>query len=209
MTGYTGSAITIVGLALIELPTRIMRLCDGGTCFFAGAFYTSSDAVFGTMAAIEAVEERLGDQAPGGRISFLPPATTSAETLMADYQNSRMRFWLGQIASDGKTVQNEELLADVLIDSTALRLDRGRRIWDVDYISRAEKLFLIKDGNSLSPRFHKTIWPGELGLDNATGLQRSVAWGTESPTRGVTALSGGGGGGLGNGGDYFTRNQEL
>jgi hypothetical protein len=35
-------------------------------------------------------------------------------------------------------------------------------------------------GNSLNSAFHKSIWPGETGHDNADGLGRQIAWGVES-----------------------------
>lgn len=195
MSGFTGPIITLVGLARIDLPDHTMRLCDGGFCYFEGVRYAASDSIFGVLAGVETVEEKLGDNAPGGKLSFFPPDATSAATLMANYQNSRMRFWFGQIGDDLKTVINAELLADVQIDTTTTILSQGRRVWEVEYVSRAEKLFLRNEGNALSPRFHKSIWPGERGLDNATGLVRSVAWGTESAPRGTTSLSSGSGGG--------------
>jgi hypothetical protein len=59
------------------------------------------------------------------------------------------------------------------------------------FVSRLERLFSINEGNSLSPRFHKTVWPGELGEDNATGVGVAVAWGVEGAPRGSTYSGGG------------------
>src|SRR3546814_9368912 len=50
-----------------------------------------------------------------------------------------------------------------------------------DLVSLAERLFELNIGNSLNSAWHKSVWPGELGHDNATGLSIPVAWGVESP----------------------------
>src|SRR3546814_8736110 len=40
----------------------------------------------------------------------------------------------------------------------------------VSVVSLAERLFELNIGNSLNSAWHKSVWPGELGHDNATGL---------------------------------------
>src|SRR3546814_14440890 len=54
----------------------------------------------------------------------------------------------------------------------------------VSVVSLAERLFELNIGNSLNSAWHKSVWPGELGHDNATGLSIPVAWGVESPRSG-------------------------
>ncbi|MEO0699437.1 MAG: hypothetical protein AAFY81_06930, partial [Pseudomonadota bacterium] len=49
-----------------------------------------------------------------------------------------------------------------------------------------------------SNAFHKSLFPGETGHDNATGLQVSVAWGVESAPTSTSSGMGSGGGGNGN-----------
>src|SRR3546814_15904051 len=51
----------------------------------------------------------------------------------------------------------------------------------VSVVSLAERLFELNIGNSLNSAWHKSVWPGELGHDNATGLSIPVEWGVESP----------------------------
>lgn len=195
---FEGRSITLVGLAKISLAGRTMRLCDGGFAYFGGEKYTASDTVFGSIAAIEPFDESVGDQAPGGRMTFLPAASASASDLLgAAVQNVRMQFWLGEIGSDGKTVTHAEPLADALINTATLLLPQGGRALDVEFISRAEKLFSIREGNVLSSTFHQRVWPGERGFDNADGLARNVAWGIEDAPRGGSSAAGGGGGGFG------------
>ena len=154
-------------------------------------------SVFGTIAAVDEFESALGDAAEDARIVFHPKAeSTAAQINSKTFQNSRSRFWMGTIGVDGKTVGTAEQLMDALVDYTVLRLRQGGRELEMAFIGRPEKLFLRQEGNSLDPRFHKSVWPGEKGLDNATGTKLSVPWGVG----GARGLSGGGGGAVGGGG---------
>lgn len=178
--------VLLVGLIKIELPSRTLRLCDGGFLNVGAEQYSSSDADFGTIGGVESLEEGVGDEVPAGRLTFLPQSNAAAVTLSAPtMQGSRMRFWIAEVdEATGTIVGTPDLQADMQLDLTTLVVGRGTRRLDMNFVSRLERLFKINEGNSLNPRFHKTVWPGELGEDNATGLSQTVAWGVESPPRG-------------------------
>ena len=195
---FAGDNIHLVAFCKIELPTRTLRICDGGFCYFNGEKYESEDEVFGSIAAVDEFEAALGDAAEDAKIVFLPPQDTLASEInRKQFQNSRARFWMGVIGGDGKTVTTAEQLMDALVDFTVLRLRQSGRELEMSFIARPEKLFLRQEGNSLNQRFHKSVWPEEKGLDNV-GAKLTVAWGVGSP-RGVT----GGGGAVGGGGSGF------
>lgn len=193
---FAGDTIHLIGFCKIELPTRTLRICDGGFCYFNGEKYDSEDSLFGSIAGIDEFEASLGDAAEDAKLVFAPPATTAASDINSKtFQNSRARFWMGTIGPDGKTVTASEQLMDALVDYTVLRLRQSGRELEMAFIGRPEKLFLRQEGNSLNPRFHKSIWPGEKGLDNV-GAKLTIAWGVGSP-RGIA-----GGGGIGGGGGF-------
>ena len=189
--------LTLIGLLKLELPGGTVRLCDGGFCDWQGERYTAEHPVWGSIAAIEPVDEGVGDMAPGGMISFAPATDAPAAALSSRaHAGARLRGWLGEIGPDAKTVTAARPLFDGLIDTTTMRLGRGTRTVEVSFIARAERLFLTNQGNTLSPRFHKSVWPGEAGFDNATGVPSSVAWGIEAAPQ-TTTYGGSGGGGVG------------
>lgn len=195
--------ITLVGFCKIELPSRTLRICDGAFCYFAGEKYTSEDEVFGSIGAVDEFEASMGDAAEDARLVFRPPAETAPSAIKSRaFQNSRARFWMGEIDTDGKTIINADQLMDGLVDFTVLRLGENSRELEMAFIGRAEKLFLRQEGNSLNPRFHQSIWPGEKGLNN-TGAMITIAWGVGSP-RGVTSLGGVSGGAGGGAGQFAT-----
>jgi hypothetical protein len=166
----------------MELPTGDVRLCDGGFIEFDSETYRSSDAVFGTIASIEALGEGVGDEVPALEMVMLPPGTSDPADLSAPgFQTSRVRFWIGEFDVDtGELDGTPDLVFDGQLDRTILEVGFERSL-AISVVSLAERLFELNIGNSLTSTFHKSVWPGELGHDNATGLSLSVAWGTTAP----------------------------
>lgn len=177
---FEGRAITIAALLQIDLPGHTALLCDGGFVKWGADTFASLDSVLGTVESAEAFGERIGDEAPGGKVTFLPPPEVAAADLKdPDWQGSRMRVWLAEVDREtGAVSGTPELTADLAVDTLSLRIARGTRKLDVEFVSAAERLFMVYRGNALNDRFHKKCWPGETGMQNATGQPRSTAWGT-------------------------------
>lgn len=191
---FEGDVITLSGLAKFELPARDLRLCDSGFVYFDSEKYTSYDQDFGAIESVEPFSEATGDEATAASLTFLPSSVADAADLSSPaFQGSRIRFWIAEVNhSTGLISGTPELLADMVLDTTELRLGRGTRRLEMGLVDAGERLFLTNEGNTLSPRHHKAVWPGELGLDNATGKPVAVAWGVTAPPRGTTAGNGGG-----------------
>lgn len=188
--------VSITGLLKIEFPSRTVRLCDGGFFTFASELYQSSDAVFGNIASLEPLTEGVGDEVPALELTLQPPGSTSAADLsQPSFQQSRARFWIAEYnPATGLIIGTPELAFDGQVDQTSIRVGRGERALAMTIVSTAERLFERNIGNTLSPNFHKSVWPGELGHDNAIGLKVPIAWGVASPVR-----ASGAGGGFGSG----------
>ncbi len=184
--------IAFVGLIKIEFPGHTVRLCDGGFMEFDGETYRSTDSVFGALGGIEGLSEGVGEEVPVFELTLLPPGTTPAEDLsQPGYQTARARFWIGEYDVDAGTLNaTPDLQFEGQLDQTTLNFGRGERTLALSIVSTTARLLERNIGNSLNPSWHKSIWPGETGHDNATGLGRNVAWGVEAPP---TIYSGGSG----------------
>ncbi len=181
--------ILLAGLMKAELPGHTILLCDGGTVEWEGDVYTSIDDTFGTIAGFDAPEEGVGDVIPAGTLTMLPNGSVTAIALSRpEFMGSRIRFWIAEIDQmTGAVIGDPDLQADWQMDRTTMRGQRGKRELDVDMVSRAQRLLAKVEGNVLSSAFHSSIFPGERGFDNATGLPVNFAWGVASPPRGVVA----------------------
>lgn len=178
--------LALMSLLKIELPSRDVLLCDGGFIVFDSQTYRNKDDLFGTVASVDPLEEGLGEEVPALELTFLPPAAAAvADLSQPGYQKSRVRMWLAEYDVDtGLVSGTPDLMFDGQVDQTTLKRSRDGRELAVSVVSTAERLFAKNKGNSLSPTFHKSVWPGETGHDNASGLQIPVAWGVEKPQAG-------------------------
>lgn len=194
MTDFKGTQLWIADLLEITLPDYDIRICDGGMIKWGDKLFTASDENFGSVRAVDIGEERKGNEAPEGKLTYIPISTASAARLSrAEYQLAPFNLWMAEFDPETATVSGDpQLLFNGLVDQTELIITKNGRILEMSFISIANRLFRINEGNVMSDRFHQSIWPGQKGFANATGVPSKVAWGVEGPPRGV---SGGGSGG--------------
>lgn len=199
MADFDAPILTLTGLAVLELPDRTLRLCDGAYVYVGADKFEAEDAEFGSIKSVDEIEEKVGDDAPDGSLTFLPASTAAAAILSRpEYQGSPLRFYLARVDDQtGTAMGDPELLLDAELDTTTLLLN-PRRL-EMTFISIAERLWNVNEGNVLSDSFHQSVWPGELGMANATGVPSNEPWGVEGPPRGSTFGGGGFGGGGGGG----------
>lgn len=181
----------IVGLLKIELPDHDATICDGGFIVFGADTYKSRDSVLGTLAAVESMAEGIGDEIPALDLTFNPPDALAITTLSnGAIQKSPVRFWIGEFnAATGELDGTPDLQFIGFIDQPIIRW--GTRQYEIalSAVSQSEWFFERDTGNALSAAFHKSLYPGETGHDNATGLGISVAWGVAGPSRGTSYSS--------------------
>lgn len=189
------TATMLAGLLHWEAGAEEVRLVDGGTLTVDGDIYISRHAVFGAISGFESINEGVGDEAPAGVLTFSPAPDADPYTLNSpDLQGTRLRMWIAEVDQDtGEVVGTPDQVLDSIVDVPRLRLKRELVQLETDIVSRAERLFLINEGNVLSGEFHRRIYPDETGLNNAIGVPTVVAWGTVGAPRGTASYSGGSG----------------
>lgn len=189
----------LTGLVEIQLPAKTIRLCDGGVIRWGVTDFVSSDPDYGSIGAIESLEEGVGVQVPALSLTMLPPGPDAAALIAAPgNQASPARFWLADYnRATNRVVGTPQLLFNGMVDQLRFAVRRDGCEIGATIVSLLERFFELNIGNSLSSTFHKSIWPGETGMDQATGLSRPVAWGIEAPPG---YNSGGSGGSYGGGG---------
>jgi len=189
----TSPVVLLAGLVEMQLASRTVRLCDGGFVNWPGVgLFTSSDSAFGTIESVEGISEGVGDQAPGARMTLLPKSTADASDLFqSNAQGRPIRFWLAEVDRlSGLLVGTPELMFWGMIDSMGITLGKQSRKVEVEFIAASERLFMVREGNVLTPRFHWDAWPGENGFNHATGNATQVPWGVTGPPRGSIYTSG-------------------
>jgi hypothetical protein len=193
-TGY-------VGLVKIELPAHTAYLTDGGIITFDGDDYSSRDDVLGGIAFIEPMTEGKTGEIPALDIGYNIPNATAITTFTSGaLQESSIRVWLAKYDVDTNAIigtPDPKFIG--LVDQPNVTVKKAEYSLALSCVPKAEAFFQAYTGNSLSATFHKSLFPGETGHDNATGLSVPTAWGTESAGGGGSSASYGRG--YGTGGD--------
>ena len=200
------NAIALTGLIKMVLPSRTVRWCDGGFFEYESEIYRDQDDVFGTVGAVQTLSEGVGNSVPALVMTVLPPSTSAVSDIsQPGNQTSPVTFSIAEFDVDSGLITTGDTQFLGQIDQTVFTLGKDRRELTVSVVSLAERVVDGNIGNSLKSTFHKSIWAGETGEDNATGLGVPVAWGTDKPTSGAS----GAGGGSGGNGDSFYRGRNL
>jgi hypothetical protein len=183
----------ITGLLEITLPGRTIRFCDGGKIDWGSDTYLAQDSVFGVIASIGNLAEGIAGELPKLEVTFHPAGGASPGDLSsAAYQGSGVKFWLAYYNPEtGAATGTPDLQFDGQIDQTVLTIGTDTMDLAITVVPRAERLLNRDSGNGLSTRFHRSIFSGEAGHDDATGLTIPVAWGAESPVTGGKTQTGG------------------
>lgn len=183
--------VALVGLMQMDLPGRTVRLCDGGVIRWGINSFTAKDAVYGSVGGFEELKEGVGDELPALDLTLIPPGSSAAATINSGAnQGARVRFWIAEYdIATGAVTGTPNLQFDGQLDNTVLTTGDSRRELSVTVTPTADRLLMRSEGNSLSPAFHKAVWPGELGHDDANGLTQYKAWGAENPKSNVTKPS--------------------
>ena len=176
----------ITGLIKIELPGGTVRLSDGGSTVFNSETYTPVDATLGGLSAIETIAEGVSDEIPALELTFAPPGVTAVTALSnGAIQRSRVRLWVAEYDTDtGVIVGTPELRFIGFVDQPQVAFAFRQFSITITCVPDLEAMFFRDTGNGLSATFHKALYSGELGHDNASGLSIPVHWGVASPSSG-------------------------
>jgi hypothetical protein len=186
-------SLAITGLVEIVLPDRTVRLCDGGRIVWGSDAYAGRDSVFGVIASISNLAEGIAGELPKLDLTFHPATDATAADLSDEtWQGSGVRFWIADYNPEtGAVTGTPDLQFDGQLDQTVATFGEDSTDLAMTVVPRAERLLTRNSGNSLSPTFHKAIWTGETGHDDATGLTIPDAWGAEAPVTGGKTQTGG------------------
>lgn len=129
----------------------------------------------------DALTEGVGDTAPAASLTFLPNSNASNQVLTApSIQWSPVSIWVASVDRlTGAVIRGVSMFFG-FIDVPTSRQGKEHREIDMTLVSDTERFFIQNEGNRLSQENHQRLHPGENGLNNMTGVEYDVAWGTES-----------------------------
>lgn len=177
--------------------TRRLMLGSGEVQYKStGLFYKGFDDTFGSIESGDELREDASGEAPNTTLTInLADGVDKAQVAASDVQLTPVKIFLAAIEFGAgnrlRTVDDPELLFDGFIDQPVINLDGKQDEVTYSIISAFDYFFEDDEGQRLNGPFHKSIWPGEKGLDNVTGVTKKIYWGTYGPGAAGGVASGG------------------
>jgi len=180
-------------LVEVVLPGYTLRhLVGSGEVPWGSKIFSGLDAKFGALVAASTLKDGIGDEAPDWTLTFVPPdAVTAAELTTATAQGGEVNGWLAVVDRATGLILPEpiQLFAGEL-DVPRIRVGKGTRSVEWRCTSALERFHDQEIGARLSDAWHQLVAPGELGLSNMTGIERTSYWGVEKPPSAVSVITG-------------------
>lgn len=167
----------------IVLPSYDLRLLSGpGQVTFGGRTFVGRDDTYGVLGGIEEIADSEDGEAPEINLTILPPTMTAAAVLAsASAQFSAVTVWVGAMdLITGAVVPDPMVVFAGEVDVPTLSGDESARALQYSVTSVFELLFEVDEGANLNNAFHQSVWPGELGFEYVTEVQRQLPWGAET-----------------------------
>jgi len=184
----------IVPLIEVLLPDYALRhLVGSGEVAWGEKTFVGRDTRFGVLASAGNLQDGIADEAPEWPLTFAPPDSAAVTDLTrADMQGSVVNGWIGVVDRTTGLLLPEPLQVFAgELDVARLRVGKGSRSVEWRCVSALERFHDTERGARLSDAWHRMVWPGETGLANMSGIEKTSYWGVEKPPSGITYGSGG------------------
>ncbi|GLQ20398.1 hypothetical protein ACFFUB_02370 [Algimonas porphyrae] len=193
---YAAAIVKLCAVLRIDLPGHAVRLSEGGEVDYEGDRYTPIDSVLGIVEGFDDVTSGAADEAPAFELVWGVRDIAAAVLLSTPAsQNAHAEWRVLAVDTATNAILADEPIFIGRVDSTELVGDLNQYSMRMGFTTELDRLLNTDKGNRLNRSFHRSVWPGEAGLDLMTGTTVPVPWGDATrSSRG----GGGGGGGSGN-----------
>ena len=162
----------------IAAPFGTQRLLDGaGTVVVDSETYTGEGS-HGVLSVVESFSDGVAAEAPRVRLTMqFTDTDLIADYLDPELQGSAVTLYEGVLGADGVVVEEPEPAFVGEVDIVKVAVPFGGMTVEIDVASVFERFFDNNEGSRLSSPWHQSFWPGELGLDQVTGINCKLPWG--------------------------------
>lgn len=183
---YQGDMITISYAVVLDLASGPVFLSKGGSFLFdpgngyGEQVFSSDGGGTCSIVTMDVPGSEIGSEAPVFQMVVAPASDTKrSEIANAANQLRTVSCHKVEINRTTGVVIHSSKLFDGVYDMSTLRDGRDGLHVDILCVDDLEIIFEHHRGNRLSNAFHTFLWPGETGLNGATGVERRVAWGVK------------------------------
>jgi hypothetical protein len=189
ITALQGAAPTLVHLVTVTLSGATVRWMDtGGSGFvvWSGNTYSAENATYGALGAIGTIEDGADGQATVCDLTMLCDATAMALWIAPERQGSLVTIHLGAVnPSTGLLIGEPELLFRGELDQPRLTAGQGQMLI-FDCITEEARMLEPNEEQRLTDSFQKSVWPGDLGNEHITDVEKKIYWRANDPTGAIS-----------------------
>jgi hypothetical protein len=189
ITALQGAAPTLVHLVTVTLSGATVRWMDtGGSGFvvWSGNTYSAEDATYGALGAIGAIEDGADGQATVCDLTILCDATAMALWIAPERQGSQVTVHLGTLnPSTGVLIGEPELLFRGELDQPRIAAGRSQTLI-FDCITEESRMLEPNEEQRLTDSFQKAVWPGDLGNEHITDVEKKIYWRANDPNGAIS-----------------------
>lgn len=175
--------VLLVSVEIDEETT--VRWTDGGFVFWGDDLYEAKTD-FGVISEISELSDGVDGEASSASLTVLP-ADDEAFGVLIDpaTQGATVNISLGAVDfQTGALIGEPDLLLRCEVD--VARLTRTGEALILDCITEEARMLEVNDERRLTDSFHQSVWPGELGYANVTGLDTKIYWRANDPNNAIS-----------------------
>ena len=178
-TALAAPTVRLFAAVKITAPFGTLNLLsESGEVTVDGDVYRSA-STHGVLSDIDAFSDGVSAEAPRVRLTIDMADDGQVEDFLdRAFQTAPVLIYEGVLDSQtGLIVEEPEPAFIGEVDIVEVRVGRGKLSAEIDVASAFERFFDMEEGARLSSAWHESFWPGELGLDQVTGINRKLPWG--------------------------------
>jgi len=155
--------------------------------------FDGEDPVFGALASASSLTEQVATDSPRFTFALMPTTADAVGTLSNPaHQGCPVYVWWGMVDEmTGAPIGTPTMLWSGRWDFAKTNLSAESMVVEVETVSAFDRLYVAEEGARLNPTFHRSLFPGETGLDWMTAAQGDLHWGTDAPAPAIVKHGGG------------------
>ena len=189
ITALQGQAPTLVHLVTVTLSGATVRWMDtGGSGFvvWGANTYKAEDATYGALGAIGAIEDGADGQATVCDLTIICDGTAMALWIDPAEQGSLVTVHLGAVTpATGLLIGEPELLFRGELDQPRIAAGKSQTLI-FDCITEEARMLEPNEEQRLTDSFQKSVWPGDLGNEHITDVEKKIYWRANDPNNAIS-----------------------
>ncbi len=162
----------------------VARWTDGGFVYWGEELYEARNE-YGVLSEVGEISDGVDGEASSCSITVIPADNDAFATFIAPgTQGALVNIHLAAVDfQTGLMVGEPDLLMRCELDVP--RLTMGGGALTLDTITEEARMLEINDERRLTDSFHQSVWPGDLGYSNVTGLKVKIYWRATDPNNAI------------------------